>query len=668
MKKWLCLVMTLVMLAACLPSLAASYTLPEKLYRQLAYGSGLKGSFTLETTGDADWAQALSALSGVDLELRGICTDGVWQYQLYAQDEAGDQLGRTWVYGDANTVAMSSELVPDTLLTVQTGGDALNLLSGSSEGNPAWYSIAAALLNIDEETWAEEWEPVLSPYYRHIEMWMTAFAARPEQQKQTDGSTLMRVSYTIPADQVKTEALALLKLMFEEDDDDALETLLGSLMTDAQREAYLKADRLDYYAGLLEALPLDGEILLARTMTTAGETVDTTVSLPLPGNGEWKTIDLVQENGDTSVVLMSDTATLSLALKENSLTENGGTWSGAVSVVTEAEEKRWDITVSHTDNTYTDGENRGHDEDAWTVSLVPDTGDAVNLEVLLHYSGKNAQTSATTLLVDALLSIGDSTLKLNATLKSSSPWILEELPLEGGEDPLTMTEERRAELLNTWLTAAGTMLNTLHGVTEENAEATEETAEATEETAETTEEPDAAETAEANDEPDTEETAEATEEPVAEPTVEPAAEPTAAPTAEPTAEPTAAPTTAVTVTGGTDQATLTLNAAAPAENASDEDASDEDATDEDGRENDDLLIDDEDDDLIIEDELITDDGDDELIIEETEERPVKTATPAASEATATEAAEEATLSDLTEAATPSDLAEATPSDLEEAAE
>ena len=208
MKKFLCLALCMALVFASATALAAEYTLAEKWQRQVAFGNGVKGTISLSVSGEAEWAQLLSPLNGAEIEVRAIQKDGRKQYRLYAV-KGEDLVGLTRLFSQDNELYLISDLLPDVILRLSTGGDLINLLTGGKEGDaPNWYSAALSLLEIPETTWAEKWAPVLARYEKELELWLESFASAPSVKRDGDIATVL-ARYDIPAEGLKAQMKAL---------------------------------------------------------------------------------------------------------------------------------------------------------------------------------------------------------------------------------------------------------------------------------------------------------------------------------------------------------------------------------------------------------------------------------------------------------------------------
>ncbi len=473
MKKFLCLLLCLCMLPVA--SLAAEYTLPEKLMRQLDFGSGLKGSVTMSVTGDAAWVQLLSPLNGADIQLRAIHTDGTMQLQLYMLD-GEEQQGLTEVYADEQAMGIRSALLGDKVLTMPVAGDVLNALIGMQDTqNPSLYSAVLNFLSISSDAWETSWTPALEPYYKKLEVWFSSFGAAPSIQKDAQGGTTMVIRYEVPVSEAKEELLLLWADLLG---DDTLQGLLRGQLSQAQQDAYLNPNLMYYYTAMVRALKLDGTLVLERQLTTLGENIRTEITLPLPENEQGYTqLHLKQESGETTFTLTGNVQTLCLVSKESAVTEDSGTWQGTVQVIPNDlsdDNKVWSVgfTLKMLHSNSTDSDAREHDVTTWDMAVQPDLShleadDAsrayyqdfapITGKVRIHFHSKNAQSSPTTMEVEANLDFGDATLSLQTAMKSTSPWVVQPINMTGALNLATMTDEQKAELLNEYWASALTL-------------------------------------------------------------------------------------------------------------------------------------------------------------------------------------------------------------------
>lgn len=461
MKRIVCLLLCLTLMLPFAVASAVEYTLPEKLQRQIDFGNGVKGALTVSVEGDNKWAELLAPLKDVPLQLRGIRTEGKFQYQIYAVD-GENQVGLTQLYGDDQSVYLRSALLPETLLTMSTGGDIVDRLLRGDAANPSWYSAAMNMLSVSDSTWADAWEPALAPYEEQVELWLNDYAKAPSVKRDENGAGTMLVRFEIPAEAVKMETKVILEKLLQ---DEALLPLLRAQMTLEQQAAYLTPNLMYYYIQAIDALPLEGTVILERELTTKGVIIGSALTFPMPENESgWTELSLESADKTTTVTLTSDTGSMSLRVEKTSHTAESVRYQGVWrSTPVSSEETLASIgfVATRIHSLDVDAELRSHDITTWDIRLQPDLShlaendparadyldfDPVTLNVKLHYSSKNAQFSPTTLEASVAAAWSKGSAKLSAVIKTYSPWVLETWPTEGARDVAELSAEELTRL------------------------------------------------------------------------------------------------------------------------------------------------------------------------------------------------------------------------------
>lgn len=458
MKKLISLVLAVVLALCAATAFAVEYTLPEKLQRQIEFGNGLKGTLQVSVEGDGEWAKLLSPMNGAEIQLRGIHKDDSFQYQAYTLN-GEEQVGLTQLYGDSQMMYLRSELLPDTLLSLSTGGDVINkLLGGGEDENPTWYSAAMNLLTVPATSWEERWLPVLDKYDSMMEMWLNDYAAEPVVNREKDSASTMIIRYDIPVEAVKAQTKVLMEQFLQ---DEELLTLLRAQLTPAQQAIYLNANLMYYYEQAIDSLNLDGTIGLERELTTKGEMNSTTITLPMPENDEgWEQVTLEQQKNTTIVTWDGEKASVIVALEKTLSTGESAAYRGSLRVAP-AEEDAQALSVAFTatsihSNTV-DDDTRRHDVTTWSISIQPDANEdaeeniisfePMSLEARIHLHSKQANLNATTLAIDCTAQLPGGTADVAFEIKTASPWVLETLPTTGAVSMETMTAEERIQAL-----------------------------------------------------------------------------------------------------------------------------------------------------------------------------------------------------------------------------
>lgn len=493
MKKFLCLLTALMCLAATALAVELEYTLPEKFSQQVKFGSGVKGTVTLSASGGAQWLELLLPFTGTEMQIRAIQTkegshlsaiqraEGFeFQYQIFAQDEEGRQQATTWLYGDKTDAYIASDMLPDTILRIPQGGKLLEAILGSEGDNPSIFSVIQSIADVDESMWQDAWLPAMKAYESALEMWMDNYAMEPTVLHKTDGSSSVLVRYEIPAVAVKAQMKAMMASLVQ---DQVLLSLLRPLMSVEQQAVYLNPALVYYYDAVIDALPLTGNVMLHRELSSLGGVLSTSVSLPLPENdGGWTEVEYDLTGTDTTLSLMGDKTTVTLLMGESASNAETTAWTGILRILpVEGEKLSAAFSLRRSRTTSQDEAGYGHEQTSWVLEAQPDLNhleaddeardeyvvfEPVNLSIDLHYYSKSKDNNPTTLEFGLSAHMPTFELALSGKIKTSNAWARENLPREGAEDLLTMPEDRKTLLAEQFTRNATQTMTALYATPE----------------------------------------------------------------------------------------------------------------------------------------------------------------------------------------------------------
>jgi len=538
MKRLLCILMSLLLLMA--GAAAQEGNTPTEIFRKqfIVGGFGFGGTVYVSASGVAPWLDVILPFTGAKLQLRvigesqgeqigAVGGNDRWQAKMYTKDAQGQVQGMTYLYGDAEAMYLKSDLLPDVLLTAPVQDvhipyqlvdqdylhllaafDPMGLMVPRAEGNVQAYSAMTELADIPEEEWETAWEPVLEKYYTEIDMWLSAYGAAPEVSGST-GSLTMKSSYQIPVDDLKAEAKYLIGLIVY---DHELQALLVPHFTDEQRMLYLNPSLVYFYEYCIDLLPLNGCIYLEREVTAMGETISTSISMPLPVLPEELTApisekladmfalpyrDILAEvqsfsyqkaGGDVSISVSSPSRTISFIVDENVSNAETQQVEGFVRItpapgVDEAPlSAAFSCKIGH--RIWEDDEWVLHEDNSLHLSIEPDTSlmdaddpfrnsyidfPALLLDAQFNYSQQtDMEGRPVKLAVDIRTVLPDAEVNVTASLKTAEKWAHEDLPTEGAEDMTQMDDARREALM------AEAAINALKAMTPSAFETTQE--------------------------------------------------------------------------------------------------------------------------------------------------------------------------------------------------
>lgn len=462
MKRFVCLIMALVLCLTCLSATAEDASqMPQlqKLMLQYIKGSGLRGLITLNVEGDKPWAQLLSALNDTPIQLRFI--DGIsdgFQYKLYLTGEDGAEKNLSQIYSDGSGTAwIQSDFLLDTLVSFPTELDLLSSLAGLDVDNPTWYFSALRMLLMTEESWTESWEPQLADASMLLDSWMNAYAGSPTILDQGDGK-IMQFRCEIPAEDIKQQLKALVPVLLENQE---LMTLAARQVSREQEDLYLNAGYEWYYNQCIDALPLSGSIVLERQATVLGEPVSMLMTFPVAGFGTLQEVSILQAESTASLTLTWEEKTLSITAVTTAGDDGSEQLSGEISCQPkDGDGFAADYTLVSKKATGMDDNGRDTETYTWDITLTPDAGaensfSPIQLKAQALLYSKAGDFNPTTLEFSSAATVDECTVSLALKLRTTSLWELPAAPDERVTRSLdSMTPDERTTLLEDWVANA----------------------------------------------------------------------------------------------------------------------------------------------------------------------------------------------------------------------
>lgn len=276
-----------------------SYTMGEKLMKQLEAGSGFVGTLTLNATaveGSEDEAFSTVKPIAMDwsyLKVRGdedsanearllLTMDGDSAYQQ-GSAEISIQDGNVywlssltgedwyWLDGDAvETLMDDSELsasVPAVSKLMQMQG----VLSGTGS---FILSMAPYILSGNTDGMSD----AMQQFITKIDFWMEGYRDTVQMTSQDDGTSTMEIEYRLPASAVKAQ---LKQFLVDLMNNETLLKELSSVMPKEQAALFLDPTLQPYYFYAVNELPLQGDLVIRRVVSFLGDTIELSVTMPL---------------------------------------------------------------------------------------------------------------------------------------------------------------------------------------------------------------------------------------------------------------------------------------------------------------------------------------------------------------------------------------------------
>ena len=227
-------------------------------------------------------------------------------------------------------------------------------------------------------------------------------------------------------------------------------------LTQEQQQAYLNPGLQGYYDGLIDGLKLDDGVVLEREMTTKGEVVASTVTLPLDRMpGGWTALKLLQHEKETTLRLEGDESSLSLTLSQTVTTANSTAWSGMLRYEDGNDlPLAVDFTLVKIATTSVDADSRSHQVTSWSLKAEQSQNAGAECrafqpfaaDLLIHMNSRNAQINPVNLEIGLTVKLEQADMEAKVSLTTHSPWVLDELPVGKEMNLAAMSEAERGQV------------------------------------------------------------------------------------------------------------------------------------------------------------------------------------------------------------------------------
>ena len=270
---------------------AAGYTLPQRMMKQLQAGSGLIGSFVIHGNADHVRYPFLAAVQNAEYDIVGIKQDGYLHYHVFQTPDTdhislpGEFLGLNGSY------YFRSSFLDNRTYAFPDADQIINLLLDTSGDNPSVFSELLKVLlsgSIDDNNSIDT-----SALEKQVDLWISGFAPVTSIGKDEQSVPKLTQVFSIPVDSMYEKITGLIQYISQ---NDTAMSILRSSLSEEEIALYFNADLSYYYIESMKNLDLSGSIVYSRTVSTLGELLESTISLPL---SESKT-------GYSTIVIHSD--------------------------------------------------------------------------------------------------------------------------------------------------------------------------------------------------------------------------------------------------------------------------------------------------------------------------------------------------------------------------
>ncbi|MBP0978059.1 MAG: hypothetical protein J6P89_07800, partial [Oscillospiraceae bacterium] len=281
MKKIITFMLAVILIAASGICHAASYTLPEKMYNQLAIGSGLKGTFSVETQGEKFRTEFIDVISNAVFSIRGLISEGDLHYYVFQSDEKEQQSAVSELYRKDGVYYFRSDMVQGKTLVLPGLSQYLDSVFPSKGENGTSSSFISRIIELPEDEKKEKWEPVLTRYQNELEIWLADYTVNAETIKLDNSFSALDFTYRIPTDKL-IEKIAV--LMDEITNDPEASALLGSVMSAEEKNIFLNSNLMYFYQEALKSITISEPVQMKRRVSAMGDLLSYSIELPMDEN------------------------------------------------------------------------------------------------------------------------------------------------------------------------------------------------------------------------------------------------------------------------------------------------------------------------------------------------------------------------------------------------
>lgn len=481
MKKTLFVFLMIMSILVCSISFAASYTLPEKLEKQITYGSGISGSFEITADGDIADTPFFKAVSDAEFSIRGLVSGKDYLFSVFQADQSEKQTVCMELYKDEITYYLRSDMVQGKVLSFPDRTSIIESLFRQKGDNPSPASFIAELTNLNDTNGKNTLDSILSRYRYELELWLSRYVTDGVFVRLDDGQSAFDSSYDIPIDDFKD---LIIKLMGELTADTEVSDFLDTIMTPEQKAVYMNKNLLYFYKEALDAIMLEQNVHINRRATTLGAVISTDLTLPLDSKVTgYYTMNIHNENNQNVFSLLGDRQVFVVSLPDKGQnsqnTNEENTYVVTRIDLDRAESKDCNfsakVIIQKASETRDDEEGRSHQNDRYKIYIqpddtyVPDSFDksllspfeAIEADLEMHYSSKFAQNSSTKLEFKANIKKEKSDITVQGSLKTvnSDSWVFRPFDTSHTDDIGTDSIDKVVSYLTDWVSNASSMIH-----------------------------------------------------------------------------------------------------------------------------------------------------------------------------------------------------------------
>ncbi len=410
-----------------------------KMQRQLQVGSGLTGSFVIHGSTDSEKYPLVSSLLDSEFQFRSIRSGDQLHAVIFQPGNNDTMAAKNEVYQEGKKTYFRSDMLKAESYLLPDLAHVVDSFLHAEGENP---SVLVDLLELLLGGKTENNEAINTEQLeKEIGNWINLFPSERSIRRGEGITPQLTQEYRIPAESMFKTVNELIGLISKSE---SAMKILRSFLTGEQISTYFNPDLAYYYTEAMQQLDLKGDIIYSRTVSTMGEVLMNTLSLPIPESKTgFSSVAIQSDDSTTSIILNGSEKTCYLEVPAGFNPYDAEYDASFRFILIHAPEKGKDnysvrihAVKSHTVYTDPEDDTTTHETDHYMFRLSSDTeklpdavsGSEINefkdagIELDLHFSSKMKPSSRTYLEVNFKAEQGIYNLEMTGTMNSEVPW------------------------------------------------------------------------------------------------------------------------------------------------------------------------------------------------------------------------------------------------------
>ena len=446
-----------------------------KMRRQLQVGSGLTGSFVIHGNVDSERFPLLNTLKDTEFEIRSIRSGENLHAFIYQHGDNNSLKARNELFREDGTIYLRSDMLDAESYMLPEMSHFADLFLHAKGENPSVFTDLLKILLTGKTETNESINTELLE--KQLGDWINLFPSDRTIQRGHDITPRLTQVYSIPVESMFKTVNDLIRLISRTES--AMKVLKAYLNGD-QISAYFNPDLAYYYEDAMNNLDLKGDIVYSRTVSTMGEVLMNSLTLPMSeAKTGYSTLVISNDESRMSFVLSGSKGFCSLEAPVG-FDPRAAAYDAGLRFVrihaADSEKRNYAVRIhlvkTHEISIDPEDETLTHETDHYTLNIVRDTENLpegiteeqipdygeTKAELELHFSSKEKPSSRTYLEFSFRAEQDVYTLEADGMMNSEVPWAFSPFDPGNTVDLSSYSAEDFMNLRTEWIRNANEML------------------------------------------------------------------------------------------------------------------------------------------------------------------------------------------------------------------